>query len=150
MRDTTKLDRIRAANLIATVIERHRLTLAQFAELGVADAYELAAELNRDTDIAEAAYLAVTRQRDLAEAISLAMDVRRATCRPRPAAWSDQYAKDYENGWRAAQRAGDEDAPERARRRGASHAWHDGYEDYSVGREKWSMRAERLAGGHEP
>src|SRR5262249_50824914 len=62
---------------------------------------------------------------------------------------SPEYAREYNNGWRASQRC-TEGALDRADDRDVSHAWYDGYEDYAIGNAKWTKRNERLAGDWEP
>jgi hypothetical protein len=146
-----RLDRLRARNLVAHVVGR-QLTPDQVYAHGAADADELADTLCRETEaLFAAAVAAVTSQRQLAEAVHVALTARGGRTQPRPPAWSDQYAKDYESGWRVARACGgEEERAAHARRRFVSHAWHDGFEDYSSGQDKWTKRRERLEGDYEP
>jgi len=65
---------------------------------------------------------------------------------------SPEYAREYNNGWRASERAGLSSSYqvlsplERADLRNVTHAWYDGYHDHAAGRPKWTYRQAREAG----
>lgn len=65
---------------------------------------------------------------------------------------SPEYARDYNNGWRASERHLLSDSNqvltpwERAYQRNVSRAWYDGDQDHADGRSKWTFRQARLAG----
>ena len=65
---------------------------------------------------------------------------------------SQEYARDYNNGWRASERYLLSDSYqvltplERADQRNVPNAWYDGYHDHAADRPKWTYQQARLAG----